>query len=418
MSPLSPQPRHWPPWQRLLAASLTRPEELADHFGLDPEPLRAVVARYPLRINPYYLSLIATPGDPIWRQAVPDPLELHDTVCPEDPLDEENFSPVPNLVHKYPDRALLLVTGQCAMYCRFCTRKRKVGTAAMISATSGAPAPGRSRLGGSRDATDLAPGPNPVPATDLAPVHISGPTFGLAAGLAHGLAPGLAYSLPPGLAPALAYLTRTPAIHDVLISGGDPLLLPDDQLVALLTELRRIPHLEIIRIGSRVPCTLPQRVTARLAGLLKKFHPLYLNTHFNHPREITPEATLACRRLADAGIPLGNQTVLLKGVNDDAATIKTLMRELLRIRVKPYYLFQGDLSRGTDHFRTPVERGQQIMRELIGHTSGLATPTLALDAPGGMGKIPLTPDYIQELTPTRLLFTNHRGRPCHYPNPD
>ncbi|MFH7320437.1 KamA family radical SAM protein [Desulfurivibrio sp. D14AmB] len=349
-------PSQWPPWQRLLAASLTSPEELAARFGLDPEPLRAVAARYPLRINPYYLALIEKPGDPIWRQAIPDPRELTDSVCPEDPLAEERLSPVANLVHKYPDRALLLVAAQCAMYCRFCTRKRKVGTAALTV--------GRK-----------------------------------------------------GLEPALAYLARTPAIHDVLLSGGDPLLLPDGELAWLLTELRRIPHLEIVRLGSRVPCTLPQRITAKLAGLLKKFHPLYINTHFNHPREITPEAARACARLADAGIPLGNQTVLLKGVNDDAATIKELMRGLLRIRVKPYYLFQGDLSRGTNHFRTPVAQGLAIMRELIGHTSGLATPTFALDAPEGAGKIPLTPDYRQNLGPDGLRFISYNGRPCQYPDP-
>nr|WP_157861435.1 KamA family radical SAM protein [Desulfurivibrio alkaliphilus] len=347
----------WPRWQRLLAASITCPQALADRFGLDPAPLKAVTARYPLRINPYYLSLINQPGDPIWRQAVPDVRELEDTVCPADPLGEEDYSPVPGLVHKYRDRALLLVTGQCAMYCRFCTRKRKVGTREMAAAGSAAQ-----------------------------------------------------------LDAALAYLEQTPAIHDVLISGGDPLLLPDGRLIPLLTRLRRIRHLEIIRLGSRVPCTLPQRVTLKLAAALKKFHPLFINTHFNHPREITPEAARACQRLADAGIPLGNQTVLLKGVNDDAATIRELMRGLLKIRVKPYYLFQGDLSRGTDHFRTPVEQGLAIMRELIGHTSGLATPTFALDAPEGRGKIPLTPDYLQSLG-DKLIFTNYQGLPCQYPNP-
>ncbi len=348
--------RKWPPWQRLLAAALTRPEELAARFGIDPEPLKAVVARYPLRINPYYLSLIQEPGDPLWRQAVPDPRELTDRVCPEDSLHEERFSPAANLVHKYPNRALLLVAGQCAMYCRFCTRKRKVGTAALSC--------GRKNL-----------------------------------------------------RTALEYLAATPTIHDLLLSGGDPLLLPDDELAGLLAELRKIPHLEIIRIGSRVPCTLPMRITAKLARLLKKFHPLYINTHFNHPREITSEAAAACARLADAGIPLGNQTVLLKGVNDDAATIKALMRGLLRIRVKPYYLFQGDLSRGTDHFRTPVEQGLAIMRELIGPTSGMATPTFALDGPDGVGKIPLSPNYVTEQTPEGLRFISYQGQLCHYPNP-
>ncbi|MDZ7641168.1 MAG: KamA family radical SAM protein [Desulfurivibrio sp.] len=348
-------PRRWPSWRRLLAASLTSPDELAARFKLDPEPLRAVCARYPLRINPYYLSLIEQPGDPLWRQAIPDPRELTDRHCPEDSLHEETFSPVPNLVHKYPDRALLLTTGQCAMYCRFCTRKRKVGN-------------------------------------------------GIVGGRRRWQA-------------ALDYLAATPAIHDVLLSGGDPLLLTDDDLAWLLASLRQIPHLEIIRLGSRVPCTLPMRVTTRLAALLKKYHPLYLNTHFNHPRELTAEAATACGRLAAAGIPLGNQTVLLKGVNDEAAIIKELMRGLLQIRVKPYYLFQGDLSRGTDHFRTPVEQGLAIMRELIGHTSGLATPTLALDAPGGLGKIPLLPDYHQVLAAGKLTFHSFTGQPGEYPNP-
>jgi len=348
----------YPYWQRLLGRSLTSPKELARSFGIDPAPLMQVAARYPMRINSYYLGLIEAPGDPIWRQAVPDSLELTDPVCPADPLNEENLSPAPGLVHKYADRALFLVNSQCAMYCRFCTRKRKVGTSAMHRET------GRQRL-----------------------------------------------------AAALAYLRRTPAIHDVLVSGGDPLLLPDEELSWLLTQLRAIPHLEIIRIGSRVPCTLPQRVTVKLARLLKQFHPLYLNTHFNHPRELTPLAAQACARLADAGIPLGNQTVLLKGVNDNPAVIRELMRGLVRIRVKPYYLFQADLTQGTDHFRTPVETGLAIMKSLIGHTSGLATPTFALDAPGGGGKIPLAPAYVDSLGST-LRFTTYQGTPCSYPNPE
>ncbi len=345
-------------WQKILQASITRPAQITPRFGIDPTPLDAVADQYPMRITPYYLSLIREVNDPIWRQAVPDAAELHDSICVTDPLDEENQSPVPNLVHRYPDRALFLVCAECAMYCRFCTRKRKVGTSAMHRET------GRQRL-----------------------------------------------------AAALAYLRRTPAIHDVLVSGGDPLLLPDEELSWLLTQLRAIPHLEIIRIGSRVPCTLPQRVTVKLARLLKQFHPLYLNTHFNHPRELTPLAAQACARLADAGIPLGNQTVLLKGVNDNPAVIRELMRGLVRIRVKPYYLFQADLTQGTDHFRTPVETGLAIMKSLIGHTSGLATPTFALDAPGGGGKIPLAPAYVDSLGST-LRFTTYQGTPCSYPNPE
>ena len=341
------------PWQKTLAASITSPGQLATRFPMAIADLERVTQRYPMRINPYYLSLIERMGDPLWLQAVPDPRELTDTTCLEDPLDEENLSPVPNLVHKYPDRALFLVASQCAMYCRFCTRKRKVGTTRMTVS----------------DDTVRA---------------------------------------------GLDYLRKTPAIHDVLVSGGDPLLLPDERLQWLLESLRRIPSVEIIRIGTRVPCTLPMRVTARLAAMLKKYHPLYINTHFNHPAELTPQATLACARLANAGIPLGCQTVLLKGVNDDPATMGQLLRGLLRIRVKPYYIFQTDLSRGTDHFRTPMEQGLDIIRSLIGHTSGMAVPTFAVDMPGGMGKIPLLPEYFEKRDGRRLDFRNYRGLPCSY----
>lgn len=341
-------------WQRLLAKSVTSPQALADRLGIDPAPLAAVVARYPMRINPYYLELIERHGEPLLRQAVPDPRELTDATCVEDPLNEENLSPVPNLVHKYPDRALFLVTSRCAMYCRFCTRKRKVGTTRM---------------------------------------QITKET----------------------IARGLEYLRQTPAIREVLVSGGDPLLLDDETLAWLLAELRRIKSIEIIRIGSRVPCTLPMRVTAGLAKTLKKFHPLYINTHFNHPAELTPAATTACARLADAGIPLGNQAVLLAGINDDPETIRTLMLGLLAMRVKPYYLFQADMTRGTDHFRTPIETGLGIMRALIGHTSGMAIPTLAVDAPGGGGKIPLLPDYVRALGET-LVFSNYQGITCTYHN--
>ena len=343
-------------WQKILAASITSPTQLAARFpgAAADDALTAVAARYPMRINPYYLGLISGPGDPLWLQAVPDHRELDDAVCLEDPLDEENLSPVPNLVHKYPDRALFLVASQCAMYCRFCTRKRKVGTGRMTVT----------------DDTIRA---------------------------------------------GLDYLHKTPAIRDVLVSGGDPLLLPDERLRWLLDALRAIPSVEIIRIGTRVPCTLPMRVTTRLAALLKRYHPLYINTHFNHPAELTPEAALACARLANAGIPLGCQTVLLRGVNDNPQVMRQLLHGLLRMRVKPYYLFQADMSRGTDHLRTPVETGIEILRALIGHTSGLAIPTLALDAPGGGGKIPLLPEYVRTMG-RRLEFVNYLGVPCSYVN--
>jgi lysine 2,3-aminomutase len=342
-------------WQILLQESITQPVQLQPVSGITPEPLLKVTKTYPMRINPYYLGLIKQPGDPIWRQAVPDVLELDDTVCMKDPLNEENLSPVPNLVHKYPDRALFLVHNQCAVYCRFCTRKRKVGT---------------------RD------------------MHVSLKTIDA----------------------GLDYLRNTPAVRDVLVSGGDPLLLEDDKLDYILSSLRTIPHIAIIRIGSRAPCTLPMRVTEKLASIIKRYHPVYINTHFNHPTEITQEASIACNRLADAGIPLGSQTVLLKGVNDDTEIIKQLMYKLLQIRVKPYYLFQTDMTKGTNHFRTPIEKGIEIMRSMIGHISGMAVPTFAVDAPGGGGKIPLLPDYVQQVG-KQLIFQNYCGETCTYENP-
>ena len=342
-------------WQKLLQASITRPGNLTRRFGVDPQPLEAVAEAYPMRVNPYYLGLIREVGDPIWRQAVPAAEELQDAVCVADPLEEENQSPVPNLVHRYPDRALFLVSSECAMYCRFCTRKRKVGGENMV---------------------------------------ISRET----------------------LQAGIDYIRAHGEIRDVILSGGDPLLLSDERLEWILKELRSIPTLEIIRIGSRVPVVLPQRITPNLVRVLRKYHPLYLNTHFNHPDEITETAAKACGRLADAGIPLGNQTVLLRGVNDDPAVMKRLMQKLLAIRVKPYYLYQADLVQGTDHFRTSVEEGLEIIRALRGHTSGMGVPAYVIDAPGGGGKIPLLPDYLQSLG-DEVVLKNYRGDIYRYNNP-
>ena len=339
---------------RPVPAFVHTPEQLAEELDLPVEPLRAVHAVYPLRVSGYYLDLIRRVGPPLWKQAVPDLRELDDPAGLADPLDEENLSPVPGLVHKYPDRALFLVSNECAMYCRFCTRKRKVGKPGMVI-----------------DDRTIAAG--------------------------------------------IDYLRRTPAICDVLLSGGDPLMLADSRLETILRELRTIPSIATIRIGTRIPCTLPSRVTPELAAMLRQFHPLYLNTHFNHPAEITPEAERACALLADAGIPLGCQTVLLRGVNDDAQTMRQLLYALLRIRVRPYALYQADLTRGTGHFRTTVDTGQAIMRQLIGHLSGMAVPTYALDAPGGGGKIPLTPGYVDRVGRT-LDFRTYTGAPCSYPN--
>lgn len=340
-------------WQHLLGDSITTLEQLNRRLGCEDTALAQVIANFPMRINPYFANLIEYPGDPIWQQVVPDVAELNDPVCLPDPLGEEEHSPVANLVHKYPDRVLFLIAGSCAAYCRFCTRKRKVGSSAMCLSS-----------------TNLQAG--------------------------------------------YAYLREHPEVREVLLSGGDPLLLADEVIGDILANLRAIPSIEIIRIGTRIPSVLPMRITEKLVAILKQHHPLYINTHFNHPTEITAEAAEACGRLADAGIPLGCQTVLLKGINDDAATIKRLMTMLLRIRVKPYYLFQADLTQGTNHFRTHSRVGIAIMRQLYGHLSGMAIPTLALDAPGGKGKIPLTPNYLLE-SGQNLRFLNHHGEPCTYP---
>ncbi|MDO3378575.1 KamA family radical SAM protein [Geoalkalibacter halelectricus] len=341
-------------WQKILQASLTRPADVTRRFGIDPAPLEAVAAEYPMRINPYYLSLIKEVNDSIWRQAVPAAEELQDGVCPADPLEEENQSPVPNLVHRYPDRVLFLVCSECAMYCRFCTRKRKVGGENM----------------------------------QITRETIEG---------------------------GLDYIRNHAEIRDVILSGGDPLLLADEKLDGILKALRAIPHVEIIRIGSRVPVVLPQRITPALVRVLRKYHPLYLNTHFNHPDEITEQAVKACARLADAGIPLGNQSVLLRGVNDDPAVMKRLMQKLLTIRVRPYYLYQADMVRGTNHFRTSVEEGLEIIRALRGHSSGLGVPAYVIDAPGGGGKIPLLPDYLQSLG-EEVVLKNYLGDTYRYAN--
>jgi len=359
-------------WQDILKESITSASTLQEHLRtmpqadpcqpetdihshppLDITSISRIIATYPMRINPYYLQLIKKIGTPLWKQAIPDSAELLDPVCMEDPLGEENLSPTPNLVHKYPDRVLFLVSNQCAMYCRFCTRKRKVGTEKMV---------------------------------------ISEET----------------------ITAGLDYIRRHPEVREVLLSGGDPLLLEDSKIDDLLRKLRAIPSVKVIRIGTRVPCTLPMRVTPELVAILKKYHPLYINTHFNHPGEITAESSAACNLLADAGIPLGCQTVLLKGVNDSPEVMRELMLKLLEIRVKPYYLFQTDLTRGTNHFRTSTTTGIKIMRSLIGHISGLAIPTFALDGPGGKGKIPLTPDYILSRG-DNLVFQNFRGEVCTYP---
>jgi lysine 2,3-aminomutase len=346
-------------WKYDLRESLEGVEALVTRLGLtgrDADQLRAVVARYPMRITPHVLKTIRYKGDPIWLQVVPTSEELDlDLEMKDDPLNEEGDLVVPHLVHRYPDRVLLFVTNQCPVYCRFCTRKRFVGS----------------------------PGGTITPeAIDV----------------------------------VARYIRSHPEIRDIIFSGGDPLLLVDSLLERVLSALRAIPHLEIIRLGSRVPGTLPSRITSELCAMLKRYHPLYMNLHFNHPDEITPEVAEACGRLADAGIPLGSQTVLLKGVNDDPETMKRLFHRLLRIRVKPYYLYQADLVTGTNQFRTPVEVGLNILRALHGHTSGMAIPRYVIDAPGGGGKVTVTPpEFVLDINSREVILKNYEDQVYRYP---
>jgi lysine 2,3-aminomutase len=324
------------------------------------EKLEATTAKFPLSITPYYLSLIDVANyenDPVFKQAFPDNRELiiQDWEMP-DPLAEESDSPAPGVIHRYPDRVLFHISNLCAMYCRHCTRKRKVGDVGFIP-----------------DRSEIRKG--------------------------------------------LGYIKNNSAVRDVLLSGGDPFLLSDDYLDWILGELHRIPHVEVVRIGTRTPVVLPQRITADLVDCLKKHQPVWVNTHFNHPRELTTTAIDALRKLADAGIPLGNQSVLLAGVNDCPRIIKKLIQKLVQNRVRPYYLYQCDLSEGLSHFRTPVGKGIEIMESLIGHTSGFAIPTYVIDAPGGGGKIPVMPNYLISWSPNKVVLRNYEGMITTYQEP-
>jgi len=341
-------------WQKMIRDSIHSVDQLVEKFKLDRRVAERLDKFFQARINPYYLSLIRYPGDPIWLQCVPDETELNDIDAPEDPLGEDSMSPVPNITHRYPDRVLFLTTSQCGMYCRFCTRKRKVGDSSKISMR--------------------------------------------------------------GLEAAFKYIEEHKEIRDVILSGGDPLMLTDAMLEKILQRLRQIPHVEIIRLGTRMPVVLPHRITPKLVRMLKKYHPIYVNTHFNHPWEITSESKRACELLADAGIPIGNQTVLMKGVNDDPEVIKELFRKLLLMRVRPYYLYQADLTKGANHFRTPIKVGLEIMDKLRGHTSGLAVPYYVIDAPGGGGKIPLLPQYILYQDDEKIVLRNYKYETFVYPD--
>ncbi|MGA1866120.1 MAG: KamA family radical SAM protein [Thermoplasmatota archaeon] len=326
-------------------------EEFLVEIGANMNEINRVKRRYPMKATRYYLSLIREKDDPIWKQCVPDIEELRDTLNVEDPLKEEEHTPVPYLVHKYPDRVLLLASSKCAMYCRFCTRKRKVGRIQQI------------------------------PIEDIMK--------------------------------AIGYIEDHPEVRDVIVSGGDPLMRTEKELETILSRLRSIPHVEIIRIGTRMPCVNPARVTKRLASMISKYHPVFMNIHFNHPSEITKEVKEACTTLSEAGIPLGCQTVLLKGVNDDPEIMKSLMRELLKIRVRPYYIYQCDLVKGVEHFRTEVECGIEIMKQLQGFTSGLALPHFVIDGPGG--KVPISPQYVKEITKDQIIVTNYLDQIHSYP---
>lgn len=347
-------------WQELLRKNSIRSlEQLAERFGAEHFPdldrLRQAADNFEFRISPAMADLIREPGDPMWRQFVPTLEELDVVDGVVDSLNEDADSPVPNITHRYPDRALFLVSPVCASYCRFCTRRRKVGD------------------------------PEKIPMSQFES--------------------------------AFQYLEEHTEIRDVIMSGGDPLLLSDRRLDVILTRLRSIKHLEIIRIGSRIPCHLPERITPELCAVLKKHHPLWINTHFNHPDELTPAAVAALGMLADTGIPLGCQTVLLKGVNDSAPVMKELMLALLKARVRPYYIYMADQVAGAEHFRTTVQKGIEIMEALRGWTSGLANPQFVIDAPGGGGKIPLLPEYVLSMTDEEVVVRNYRGDRYVYRQP-
>tara|TARA_Y100000588_G_scaffold370677_1_gene441142 strand:- start:1004 stop:2236 length:1233 start_codon:yes stop_codon:yes gene_type:complete len=355
------QETDWADWRWQLKNRVTDLGQLRENLPNltdgETDGARLANTKLAMAITPHYFNLIDTddPACAIRRQVVPQidetataPWEL------DDPCGEDEHSPVPGLVHRYPDRVLFLVTDRCAAYCRYCTRSRLVSNAT-------------------------------------------------------------GYDFRPNFQEQLDYIRRTPAVRDVLLSGGDPLLLSDDKLRQLLTELRAIPHVEFIRIGSRIPIFLPQRITPELCAMLREFHPLFVSVHANHPRELTTEVRDALARLADAGIPLGNQSVLLKGVNDDVTVMKALVQKLLMCRVRPLYIYQCDLINGSAHLRTSVRRGLEIMEQLRGHTTGYAVPQYVIDAPGGGGKVPVAPNYVLSHNADRVVIRNFEGKVFEYP---
>jgi len=353
----------WNDWKWQVKNRIETFEQLKKYIPLSAEEEEGVkqsLTTLRMAITPYYLSLIDPndPDCPVRKQAVPTGLETHKSVADLlDPLHEDEDSPVPGLTHRYPDRVLFLITDMCSMYCRHCTRRRFAGQ------------------------TD-----NESPSERIQK--------------------------------GIDYIARTPEVRDVLLSGGDALMVSDKMLESIIQRLRAIPHVEIIRLGTRTPVVCPQRITDDLVNMLKKYHPIWVNTHFNHPKEITPETIAACERMANAGIPLGNQSVLLRGVNDCVHVMKKLVHGLVKMRVRPYYIYQCDLSMGLEHFRTPVSKGIEIIENLRGHTSGYAVPTFVVDAPGGGGKTPVMPTYIISQAPGKVVLRNFEGVITTYTEPE
>jgi len=341
------------PWKSILAESMFHLRDLPAHLMAGYDTLDAVTDYFPMRINPYMLGLIDTPDGPIGRQLLPRAEELDDLDRESDPLAEEDQSPAPQIIHRYPGRVVFLVSNQCAVHCRFCMRKRRVADGRQVPRKS--------------------------------------------------------------IDQGIDYIRHHPQVNEVVLSGGDPLMRSDMQLVHILETLRGIPHVRVLRIHSRIPVVLPQRITPVLAGELSRCHPLYLNLHCNHPAEITPEVAAACRLLADAGIPLGSQTVLLKGVNDEARVLQELFESLLQIRVRPYYLHQLDRVPGTAHFRVPVERSIGLLRELRGRLSGMGIPHLMVDLPGGGGKVALGEASVVDRGKEFWKIRNWQGQIYDYP---
>ena len=352
----------WNDWKWQVRNRIETLEELKKYIHLTPEEeegVKKTLSTLRMAITPYYLSLINPddPNDPVRHQCIPTGAETHQAAADLlDPLHEDEDSPTPGLTHRYPDRVLFLITDMCSMYCRHCTRRRFAGQ------------------------TDKECG------TDR-------------------------------IEKALEYIEKTECVRDVLLSGGDALMVGDKKLEYIISRLRAIPHVEIIRLGTRTPVVCPQRITPELCAMLKKYHPVWINTHFNHPNEVTAESKRACEMLADAGIPLGNQSVLLRGVNDCVHVMKHLVHELVKMRVRPYYIYQCDLSMGLEHFRTPVSKGIEIIEGLRGHTSGFCVPTFVVDAPGGGGKTPVMPQYVISQSPGRVVLRNFEGVITTYTEP-